>query len=280
VLRSPALRNLPWLVHGFSTREGGTSRCYGGASLNLGFTKDDARARVEANRRLFLSEAGATSGRKAWPLAALKQIHSDIIHVVRSRANRQRVGDGLVTNLPGIALAVQTADCFPVILVDHRNRVVGVFHAGWRGTAQRIAEKGLGVMRHEYGTLPRDVQAVIGPGIQKCCYTVGEELKGEFESQFDYAKELFHEVFVSDPVREKYPLLFMSARAPGHSDFGPQIHLDLAEANRRQLLKAGMPAEQISVLAHCTSCETKKFFSHRAEKGVTGRMMAMVGIRP
>jgi YfiH family protein len=279
VLRSPALKRLPWLVHGLSTRHGGTSLCYGGESLNLGFTRDDTRAHVEANRRLFLSAAGATAGRKAWPLAALKQVHSDLIDVVRSRAKTQRVGDGLVTNLPGIALAVQTADCFPVILVDCRNHAVGVFHAGWRGTAKRIAEKGLGIMRHEYGTLPRDVQAVIGPGIGKCCYAVGEELKGEFESQFGYAKELFHEVYDSDPVREKYPLLFMSARAPGHSNFGPQIHLDLAEANRRQLLAAGVPAAQIGVLAHCTSCETKRFFSHRAEKGITGRMMAMVGIK-
>jgi hypothetical protein len=279
VLHSPALKSLPWLIHGFSTRHGGTSLCYGGESLNLGFTKDDTRTRVEANRRLFLSATGATSGRGAWPLAALKQVHSDRIHVVNSRTNLQRVGDGLVTNLPGIALGVQTADCFPVILVDRKNHAAGIFHAGWRGTAKRIAEKGLGIMRHEYGTLPSDVQAVIGPGIGKCCYAVGEELKGEFESQFDYAKDLFHEVYDSDPVREKYPLLFMSARAPGHSNFGPQIHLDLAEANRRQLLAAGVPAAQIGVLAHCTSCETKRFFSHRAEKGITGRMMAMVGIK-
>jgi hypothetical protein len=210
----------------------------------------------------------------------LKQVHSDLVHVVRSRSPLQRVGDGLVTNVPGIALAVQTADCFPVVLADRENRAVGVFHAGWRGTVKRIAEKGLGIMRHEYDTLPQDVHAVIGPGIQKCCYVVGEELKGEFESQFDYGRDLFHEVFVSDPVREKYPLLFLSARAPGHSDFGPQIHLDLAEANRRQLLAAGVPESQISVLPRCTSCDSKTLFSHRAEKGMTGRMMAVAGIRP
>ncbi|HWZ45427.1 MAG TPA: peptidoglycan editing factor PgeF [Candidatus Saccharimonadales bacterium] len=268
------------MIHAFSTRTGGTSPGYGGHSLNLGFTKDDTRTRVEANRKRLLIEAGAVSGGKAWPLAALKQVHSDLIHVVRSRSTGPRVGDGMVTNVHGIALAVQAADCFPILLVDRRNRAVGVFHAGWRGTVQRIAEKGMGIMRHEYGTLAQDVVAVIGPGIQKCCYIVGEELKGEFESQFEYAGELFHEVYVSDPVREKYPLLFMSARPPGHSDFGPQLHLDLAEANRRQLLAAGVPAKQISVLAHCTSCDTRRFFSHRAEKGVTGRMMAVAGIKP
>ncbi|MBZ5520755.1 MAG: peptidoglycan editing factor PgeF [Acidobacteriia bacterium] len=280
VLRARNLRNLSWLVHGFSTRRGGTTRLYGGDALNLGFTQDDTRINVERNRRRFLVSAGAAQGLRPWPLVALKQVHSDLIHPVVSRKPARLVGDGLVTNIPGVALAVQTADCFPVLLVDRAHHALGVFHAGWRGTVQRIVEKGLGIMRREYGTLPGDVSAVIGPGIQKCCYTVGEELKARFESQFGYARELFHEVFVSDPVREKYPLLFLSARAPGHSDFGPQIHLDLAEANRRQLLAAGVPPEQISLLSHCTSCETKKFFSHRAEKGMTGRMMLVAGIKP
>jgi polyphenol oxidase len=279
VLRSPDLTKISWLVHGFSTRKGGTSPAYGGGSLNLGFTGEDTRARVEANRKKFLIAAGATNGSQAWPLVALKQIHSDLIHVVRSRAARQFVGDGLVTDLPGVALAVQTADCFPVILADRRTHAVGVFHAGWRGTVKRIAEKGLGIMRLEYGTLPADVTAAIGPGIGRCCYKVGEELKAEFESQFSYSRELFHEVFESDPVREKYPMLFLSARAPGHSDFGPQIHLDIADANRRQLLAAGVPESQIDVMKHCTSCESKTLFSYRAERGKTGRMMVLAGIK-
>src|SRR6266852_6916971 len=167
-LRAPALRTIPWLIHAFSTRQGGTSPCYGGHSLNLGFTKDDTRTRVEENRKRFLIEAGASAGHRAWPLAALQQVHSDLIHVVRSHSTAPRVGDGLVTNVPGIALAVQAADCFPIMLVDRRNRAVGVFHAGWRGTVKRIAEKGLGIMRREYGTLAQDVYAAIGPGIQKC----------------------------------------------------------------------------------------------------------------
>ena len=279
-LRAAGLKNFKWLVHGFSTRRGGTSRLYGGNSLNLGFTKDDSRTNVERNRRRFLVAVGAADGTQPWPLVSLKQIHSDLIHVVAGRKPARLAGDGLITATPGVALAVQAADCFPVVLADTVNHAVGVFHAGWRGAMKRIAEKGLGIMRHEFGTLPQNVFAVIGPGIQKCCYTVGEELRAQFESQFDYAPELFHEVFVSDPVREKYPLLFLSARAPGHSDFGPQIHLDLQEANRRQLIAAGVPREHISALNRCTSCEKKTFFSHRAEKGVTGRMMAVVGIRP
>ena len=279
ILRSAPFRKLPWLVHGFSTRQGGMSKCYGGKSLNLGYTKEDPRATVEKNRKRLLLALGAADKGKPWPLVTLKQVHSDAIHVVKSAADRQLIGDGLVTNVPHIVLGVQTADCFPVLLVDKKHRAVGAFHAGWRGTVKRIVEKGLGVMRRQYGTEPQDVYAVIGPGIEKCCYEVGEEVRSRFESQFAYARELFHEVESSDPIREKYPLLFMNVRPPGHGDSPTRLYLDIMEANRRQLLMAGVPEKQISLMQHCTSCNRKKFFSHRAEKGVTGRMMAVVGIR-
>ena len=280
VLQAPALKKIPWLVHGFSTRPGGVTNCYGGKSLNLGFTKDDSRDNVEKNRRRFLVALGAADAGKPWPLVGLRQVHSDVIHIVTSPVPEPLAGDGLITHHPGIALAVMTADCLPVMVVDRKNRVAGVFHAGWRGTVQRIAEKGLGIIRREFGSAPQDIDAVIGPGIGGCCYEVGDELKAKFESQFAYAGELFHEVFDSNPVREKYPMLFMNMRAPGHGDTGPKLHLGLAEANHRQLLAVGVPESQISVLGQCTACNTRKFFSHRAEKGKTGRMMAVVGIRP
>ncbi|HEY6252598.1 MAG TPA: peptidoglycan editing factor PgeF, partial [Candidatus Angelobacter sp.] len=252
---------------------------YGGKSLNLGFTKEDARESVKKNRSLFLQAAGAADGLKPWPLVSLKQIHSDVIHVVKSPRSGRLVGDGLISNLPRVALGILTADCFPVLLVDNRNKAVGAFHAGWRGTVQRIAAKGVGAMRREYGTRPEDVQAVIGPGIHKCCYAIGEEVRSKFESQFDYAAELIHEQYSPDPIREKYPLLFLNVRPPGHGDTATKMYLDIMEANRRQLVKAGVPEEQISVLDHCTSCDKRRFFSHRAERGVTGRMMALVGIK-
>ena len=280
VLQASALKEIPWLVHGFSTRSGGVSVCYGGKSLNLGFTKDDSRANVEKNRQKLLVALRATAASRPWPLVSLRQIHSDIIHIVTSPVAEPFTGDGLITDCPGIALAVMTADCLPVMLVDKKNRAAGVFHAGWRGTVQRIAEKGLGAMRCQFGSTPQDVEAVIGPGIGGCCYEVGDEVKGKFESQFTYASDLFHQVFESDPVREKYPMLFMNARAPGHGDHGPKLHLDLAEANRRQLLAIGISENQITVLGECTACNPRKFFSHRAEKGKTGRMMAVAGIRP
>jgi copper oxidase (laccase) domain-containing protein len=108
---------------------------------------------------------------------------------------------------------------------------------------------------------------------------VGDEVRDRFASQFGYAQELFRKVMESDPVREKYPLLFLTARAPGHSDFGPRLHLDLVAANRRQLLDAGLRRGKIWASPLCASCRTDRLFSHRKEKGVTGRMMGAVGIR-
>jgi YfiH family protein len=296
ILRVPQLSALPWLRHGFSTRTGGFSRAYGKGELNLGFTKDDTKIAVERNRAAFLKEIGAfdsvppkssqRNGRSTraaqptiWPLITLRQIHSDLIHCVDSVPAEPLTGDGLITAMPGLLLAIQAADCIPVILIDTKRRAVGVFHAGWRGTVQRIVEKGVGEMNRCFGTRPRDIKAAIGPGIHSCCYKVGEEVRTKFESQFGYAASLFHEVKDSDPVREKYPLLFLTARAPGHSDLPVSIFLDLVEANRRQLLAAGVPAKNIEASALCTNCNPDVLFSYRAEEGKTGRMMGVAGIR-
>ena len=279
ILTSDSLAGLPWLVHGCSTRLGGFSRAYGGTALNLGFTKSDSKAAVERNRPAFLRELGVARRGNPWPLVTLRQIHSDLIHRVTAVPKAELVGDGLVTDTPELLLSIQTADCLPVILVDSKRRAVGVFHAGWRGTVRRIAEKGVGAMRMHFGSRPSDLRATIGPGIHSCCYEVGPEVRTEFESQFDYAAALFREVQESDPVREKYPLLFLTARAPGHSDLPKKIFLDLVEANRRQLLAAGVPAKKIAASPLCTSCRKDLLFSYRAEKGTTGRMMAVAGIR-
>ncbi|HTS38603.1 MAG TPA: peptidoglycan editing factor PgeF [Candidatus Solibacter sp.] len=287
ILRASNLAGLPWLAHGFSTRNGGSSRAYGKADLNLGFTKDDSRRVVERNRAAFLKELGASArnlggSRNAsspWHLITVRQIHSDIIHWIDSVPEQPLSGDGLITQVPGLLLAVQTADCLPVILVDTKRHAVGVFHAGWRGTVRRIVEKGVGEMFRCFSTRPRDLKAAIGPGIQGCCYEVGEEVRTKFESQFEYATKLFREVKESDPVREKYPLLFLTARAPGHSELPKKIVLDLMEANRQQLLAAGVPARNIEATSLCTNCHPELLFSYRAEKGNTGRMMAVAGIR-
>jgi YfiH family protein len=316
LVRAPGWQKYPWLRHGFSTRAGGVSTIYDHAAdngtLNLSWTQQDASANVAENRRRFMAEvagvpmqtATASHSKPAVPcphfplpcLITLRQLHSGMVRIVEAedRAQPDRLhtadaravlrGDGMSTNLPGVFLGIQTADCVPVLVADVRHRAVAAFHAGWRGTLARIVERGIGAMRLRYGSRPQDLVAVVGPSIGPCCYSVGEQLRFDFESQFAYAPELFSEVYDSDPVRDKYPLLFLTARAPGHSNIGPQIHLDLWQANRRQLLDAGVPASRITVLGECPACtglETaagRKYFSHRAESGFTGRMMAVIGV--
>jgi polyphenol oxidase len=289
ILRAASLTKLPWLVHGFSTRVGGVSKVYGGNALNLGFTAHDTKGAVEANRRKFISALTAVSERKKprpssarqLPPVTLRQIHSDLIHRISEipKNSATLAGDGLVTNVPGILLGILTADCLPVILVDPKRRAVGVFHAGWRGTAKRIVEKGVGEMHRWFGSEPGDLKAAIGPGIRGCCYEVGPEVRSVFEAQFTYGSELFRETKERNEIHEKYPLLFLTARAPGHSELPKQIFLDLAQANRRQLIAAGLIPKNITDLDLCSICHQDLFFSHRGEKGMTGRMMTVVGIR-
>lgn len=276
----PNLSRLRWLVHGFSTRQGGTSGAYGGKALNLGFTREDDHSRVLNNRRRFLRCLGATSQGKPWPLVLVRQIHSDVIHEVTKPLKVPPAGDGLVTDVPGLLLGVLTADCLAVAIADPEHRAVGVFHAGWRGTLARIVAKGLGKMAMCYGTRPQKVRVGIGPGIHACCYQVGEEVRARFRAQFHYADQLFREVQDVDPVRERYPLLFMNARAPGHAEPQPRRYLDLVEGNRRQLLECGVPGGSIVASDGCTACRPDWFFSHRAEKGKTGRMLGVIGLRP
>lgn len=292
VVRAAGWERYGWLRHGFSTRAGGVTSIYGEGTLNLGLTKQDDAANVAENRGRFVR---ALAGRDAAKLVTLRQIHSGLIRVVESGdgalegrletvdARAVLRGDGMMTNIPGVMLGVQVADCVPVLVADVRRRAVAAFHAGWRGTLRRIVERGIGTMRLRYGSKPEDLIAVVGPSIGACCYSVGEEVRHEFESQFAYAEGLFSEVYDSDPVRDKYPLLFLTARAPGHSNIGPQIHLDLWESNRRQLLDAGLKAKRITVVGECSACARVKggglkYFSHRGESGFAGRMMGVVGV--
>lgn len=274
---------MPWLWSGFSTRLGGVSRAYcaddAPGELNLGFTADDDRAAVLQNRRLLVE---AVTGNPETPLVSLRQFHSNLfVQTTVADASRAvpRKADGQMTDVPGLLLAIQVADCIPVLVADRRRHAVAAFHAGWRGTVKRIVERGIGRMRLAFGSQPQDLVAAIGPGIGQCCYAVGEEVLTEFESQFSYGRELFREVYDSDVVRRKYPMLFLTQRAPGHSPIGPSLHVDLVEANRRQLLAAGLKPASIQVVSGCTQCHSELFFSHRASHGHAGRMMAVIGIR-
>jgi YfiH family protein len=288
VVTVPAFGALPWLRAGFSTRQGGASTAYGDGELNMGWTREDDPAIVAGNRRRFIA---AVAGKANFELAPVRQFHSGMVRTIEKdheplvKPDGKAVlrGDGVMTDVPGVLLGVQTADCIPVLIADKRTHAVAAFHAGWRGTLARIVERGIGTMRLRYGSRPQDLVAAIGPGIGACCYAVGEEVRFDFESQFAYAPLLFTEVYDSDPIREKYPLLFLTARAPGHSNIGPQIHIDLWEANRRQLLDAGVPEKNITVVGECTGCAREKngdrrYFSHRMEHGYTGRMLSVIGV--
>jgi hypothetical protein len=286
VVRVPGWELFPWLRHGFSTRAGGISTVYrvpsvavdseasaasAASDLNLGWTGEDAPEFVAENRRRFVQAVWPGAGEDGIPkLITVRQIHSAVTLVVPAAAEGGEAlvsetgralceGDGLMTAEPGLLLGVQTADCVPVLVVDTARRVVAAFHAGWRGTVARIVEHGVARMQREFGSRPESLTAAVGPSIGACCYVVGAEVHNAFHTNFHYADELFRP-------------------APGTA----QYTVDLWEANRRQLLAAGVSAERITVVGECTGCaglpEARRYFSHRLERGFTGRMLSVIGV--
>jgi len=293
ILESPSLARVNWLTHGFSTRPGGASELATNREgaiarkqiaaekvLNLGLTEWDSRERVLENRGKFFAALGASKMR----VVAVRQIHSDIVHVVGTADFPQGElvpkGDALITREPGVLLTIQTADCIPILLADTKQHAVAAIHSGWRGTAQRIAEKTLGRMQMEFGTRPQDVFAALGPGIGGCCYEVGHEVVKEFTAKFPNAREWF-----SGPVdalengdNDPNWLPWLTMRPPGHAPPAPRAHLDLIGANRAILAGAGIASKSIFSSGFCTACLTDLFFSYRREQ-TTGRLMAAIGIR-
>jgi purine-nucleoside/S-methyl-5'-thioadenosine phosphorylase / adenosine deaminase len=237
VLRWKPWQQLPWLVHGFSTRAAGD------------FSALD-RDRIHWSGEEF-------------PLAMLRQIHSDKLYVIatahESAAPALPEGDGLLASNAGVLVGVRTADCLPLLLVDRRSRAVAAVHAGWRGSAQKIAAKAVEKLTREMGARPEDLEAVIGPGIGVCCYEVGEEVAGQFDGQF--------------AVR------FASQFDGAEAEREERLYLDLAAANRAQLVEAGVPASQIHLSGMCTQCLADQFYSYRREGDKAGRMLAVVGVR-
>ena len=279
VLEAAPLSEIPWLLHAFSTRVGGASKIDGKSALNLGYTDWDSRAAVAENRAKFTTASGA----RGWPLATLRQFHSDLIRTASAPAPDDAPealrGDALLTSASHILLAVQIADCVPILLADTKHRAVAAIHAGWRGTLARIAQKTLGRMRMAFGTRPRDVVAALGPAIGRCCYEVGPEVATAFAGQFPAAAEWFDGPFERLAWGEEpNPLPWLTMMPPGHVPPPPRVQLDLRAANRWQLLNAGVPASQITVSELCTRCNAELFFSYRREREKTGRLMAVIGI--
>lgn len=194
----------PWLEHGFSTRH----------------------ADIPA---LFPN------------LATLKQIHSTICVEAKGCQGVLGQADALLENTPGAVVAVRTADCIPVLLVDEARRAVAAVHAGWRGTAGHIVARAIEAMAGAYGTRAADLHAAIGPGIGACCYEVGPEVAEQF-------------------------------------GFSGRVHLDLKAENRRQLEQAGVTGARIHASQLCTMCRDE-FHSFRRDKEQAGRLHSFAGVR-
>lgn len=246
------------LVHAFSTREGGVSRPPYHA-LNLSLSVGDKPEAVRENRRRFFEALGVGLS----SVVRVRQVHGDGVLVVDENVVKQegfpRVlldegfeYDATVTNRPGLALSIGTADCLPILLFDPRKGAIGAVHAGWRSTVKRIAEKTVKTMVKTYGTNPQDLLAAIGPGIGGCCYEVDDP--------------------VIKPLAKALPSweAFVSSKENG------RFHLDLSGVNSRILEEAGLPQEHIFPLNLCTSCRRDLFYSYRAEKPRTGRMLSLI----
>jgi hypothetical protein len=195
-------------------------------------------------------------GRAPGSVADLWQVHSaDVIVAEAPRGARDYLAkaDALITDRPEVTLFLRFADCVPILLFDPKRRVVGLVHAGWRGTLSKIVAATVHAMVAQYGCRPADIQAGIGPSIGPCHYAVGPEVVAQARAAFPGKAD---DLLV--PVNNHY-------------------HLDLWAANACALRATGV--EQIDVSRICTACHTDDFFSHRGEQGRTGRFGALIGLQ-
>jgi polyphenol oxidase len=294
-IEHPLLTRNPWLVHAFSTRRGGVSRG-ASAGLNLGLTKGEPQLGVRKNRDLFFRQLGT----ERFALASLWQVHSTVVYQVGHARGReleyrlagsqsasqsglaQPEGDVLLTDQAGILLSVRTADCLPLLLADPKHRAVAAVHAGWRGALGRIIEKTVGEMRRVHGSSPSSLIAVLGPSIRACCYEVGEDVEEAFRGCFPNADEFFREPPGHPASRpQRYSLSFPNMQPPGHSaDPRPSAHLDLIAVAKDQLQGAGLAPRHVASVDFCTACHPDLFYSYRRDGSGTGRMAAVIGVRP
>lgn len=241
---STLLAGFPNIVAGQSTRHGGVSvGPY--ASLNLGIsTADDLHAVTENRQRFF-----AALGFDTEQTASSHQVHGDaVLHV--QAPGRYDGYDALITTQKGLLLHVTIADCTPILVYDPEREAIAAIHAGWKGTALEIVSKTLLEMKSLFGTRAEDCRAFIGACIDRCDYEVDEDVALHFDPEF----------VQWDDQKRKY-------------------QLDLKAANRAQLLAQGVYPQHIEVSPYSTASCTGDYFSHRAEKGLTGRMLAVIAMK-
>ena len=241
--------------HCFTTRLGGVSQGHL-QSLNIGTSRGDAPENVLENYRRL----GSSLGFDIHNLVLSRQTHSDIVHVVTEKDRGAGLFapplpdcDALITNTPGIALVVFTADCTPILFWDTQTGAVGAAHAGWRGTASGIAARVVEAMGREYGSKPENIRAAIGPNIGYCHFETDEDVPQAMRAAFG-------------PEAEAWI-----------TSNGEKYFLDLKAINRLVLNRAGV--ETVEMSDACTVCQCDRFWSHRVTKGLRGSQGAIIVCR-
>ncbi len=238
------------IICAISTRIGGVSqKPYN--SLNLAYHVGDNPSNVAENRRRFCYKLGIDVS----SIVVANQVHSDNIEIIRSDQagsgaystnNAVPNTDALITSSNAASIGVLTADCVPVMIFDPQTRTIGIAHAGWKGTILRIAQKTVLKMRSVFGVEPSNCLVMLGPSIMQCCYEVSDDILAKFDAEF------------------------------GVSTCTNGDKLDLHNAIRIQLMESGVKYNNIKSDQTCTACNLDIFYSHRAENGVTGRMMSII----
>lgn len=287
------------LVHGIFTREGGYSQPpY--HSLNVSLSsgneryEDAVRNRFQVLQSLDIAEYTCATmwmihsarvlnldaqdwpdWRDDWPhrVYALDELGYPAGTRLQWTFKPRTQGDALITRQRGVALAMSTADCVPLLFYDPVTEAIGIAHAGWRGTARGIAAATVTAMSEQFGSRPADIHAGVGPSIGPCCYEVSAEVRELFLGQRDFEElptdPLYRELVASSAV-------FETVQLPARES----LRLNLWETNRKQLLLAGLTPEHIELPDTCTSCAKDRFFSHRADEGRTGRFPSILALRP
>lgn len=238
------------VAHGFSLRAGGVS-VGPFASLNLGGLVGDDPEAVRENSRRLEAAAGLAAG-----IATANQVHGDRVVDAHGRemlapTEPQPDGADAVLGLGEQAVGVRVADCVPVLLFAEDEGAAAAVHSGWRGTRLSIAARGVRALQHATGADPSRMLAAVGPSIGRCCYQVSPELASLFRG-------LFGPEAADDPSQKAKP------------------HLDLRYCVAAALLHAGVPPGRIEQVEGCTSCDSHSYFSHRRDKGRTGRHLAFI----
>ncbi len=242
------------VAHGFSLRTGGVSRSpY--ESLNLSVAVGDAAEAVRENLGRLRQAAGV-----AGEIATASQVHGDRVvaagpgglrEIFAATEPQEEGADAVLALEADAAVGVRVADCVPVLLYAEDLGAAAAVHSGWRGTRLSIAARAVRALQHAAGADPQRTLAAVGPCIGRCCY----EVSGELASMF---RDLFGPEAADDPARS------------------PKPHLDLRFCVEAALLHAGVPRDRIEQVEGCTSCDTSAFFSHRRDRGRTGRHLAFI----